>query len=391
MTRKEFIKMCGLLGISIPLHGALASCSTDDDSISTPTNFQGSVLIIGAGAAGLTAGHLLNQQGIDFTILEASSTYGGRMKRTLDFADFPIPLGAEWLHIERGIFDEIVNNSATTVNVETTPYDQNTDVGLYEGEEVSMADLGFTIDQKFISSSWFDFYEDYIVPSIENNIMFNEVVQSIDYTTEEVIVNTANNEFRAGKIIITTPVKLLQNGAISFTPQLHSDKIDAINNVTVWDGFKAFIEFSTKFYPTAIGFDITPETAGQKLYYDASYGQNSNRHILGLFTVGTGTLPYRELSNDELKDYMLAELDGMFSGQASASYINHISQNWNNEPFANGAYVYDHEDWRRVRTLGESVSNKLYFAGTSYTNGKDWGSVHSAARSAIRAINEILG
>ncbi|MEM9217781.1 MAG: hypothetical protein AAGD25_26010 [Cyanobacteria bacterium P01_F01_bin.150] len=47
----------------------------------------------------------------------------------------------------------------------------------------------------------------------------------------------------------------------------------AIAKVRVWDGCKAFIEFSKKFYPAAVAFEITPETAGQKLYYDASYGQ----------------------------------------------------------------------------------------------------------------------
>ena len=387
MTRQEFIKMCSLLGISIPLQPVLASCTSNDSN--SITDFNGKVLIIGAGAAGLTAGYLLNQKGIEFQILEASSVYGGRMKRTMDFADFPIPLGAEWLHVERGILNEIVNDSSTQLNVETTPYDPNSDYGLFEGQEVSMEDLGFDIDQKFINSSWFDFFEQYIVPSVQTKIVFNQVVQSIDYSGEKIVVNTVNEEFITDKIIVTTPIKLLQNDSISFTPQLPNRKLDAINNVTVWDGFKAFIEFSEKFYPAAVGFNIVPETAGQKLYYDASYGQNSDRHILGLFTVGSGTLPYRELSNIELIDYMLQELDEIFNNQASSNYIKYISQNWNNEPYAKGAYVYDQEDWRRVRTLGESVDDKLFFAGTAYTTGEDWSSVHTAARSAIRAVNEI--
>ena len=37
------------------------------------------VLIIGAGAAGLAAGHALAQRGIDFQILEASDRIGGRL------------------------------------------------------------------------------------------------------------------------------------------------------------------------------------------------------------------------------------------------------------------------------------------------------------------------
>ena len=86
---------------------------------------------------------------------------------------------------------------------------------------------------------------------------------------------------------------------------------------------------------------------------------------------------------------MLAELDGVFDGRASATYIQHTSQNWNEEPFAQAAYIHDEENWRRVRTLGESISNKLYFAGCAYTDGEDWSSVHTAIQSAIRAVNEM--
>ncbi|MEO1021965.1 MAG: NAD(P)/FAD-dependent oxidoreductase [Bacteroidota bacterium] len=388
MTRKEFINLCGLLGISIPLQGTLTSCTQDENA--SESDFSGSVLIIGAGAAGLTAGYLLNQRGIDVRVLEASSVYGGRMKRTMDFVDFPVPLGAEWLHVERGIFNEIVNNPSVQVDTKTTPYDPTVDYALFEGEQIPMADFGFSIDQKFIGSSWFDFFERYVVPSVESSITYNEIVQSIDYSNQTILVRTSDGEFEADRVIITTPVKLLQTGSISFNPELPESKRTAINEVTVWDGFKAFIEFSQKFYPAAVGFTITPETAGQKMYYDAAYGQNSDRPVLGLFTVGSGTLPYRELSDDALIDVMLTELDELFDGLASEYYVQHTSQNWNTEPFAQGAYVYDHENWRRVRTLGQSVDNKLFFAGTAYTTGEDWGSVHTAARSAIRAVNEIL-
>lgn len=378
--------MCGLLGVGLPISTTLNSCSK-----SNPINQDEKVIIIGAGAGGLTAGHLLRQRGIDFEILEASSSFGGRMKRTKDFADFPIPLGGEWLHVEKGVLSEIVNDSSVRINVETTPYNSAVDYGLFEGNQVSIAEIGFTIDQKFINSTWFDFFEEYIVPSVETQIRYNKVIQTIDYSGSRIIIKSADEEFTADRVIISVPIKILQNGSISFIPVLPDDKTEAINNVTVWDGCKAFIEFSEKFYPAFVAFDITPESDGQKLYYDAAYGQNTSQNILGLFAVGTGTIPYVQLSDSELIDYMLAELDDIFNGQASANYVKHIFQNWNEEPYANGAYIYDDEDWRRIRTLGESVDSKLYFAGDAYTSGDDWSSVHAAARSAIRAINELVG
>ena len=69
MTRKEFMKMSSLLGIGLPLSTTLRSCNSDD----ALSNQIEKVIIIGAGAGGLTAGHLLSQRGINFEILEASS------------------------------------------------------------------------------------------------------------------------------------------------------------------------------------------------------------------------------------------------------------------------------------------------------------------------------
>ena len=378
--------MCGLLGLSLPLSGVMVACNEAE----IQTSDAGNIIIIGAGAAGLSAAYLLQQQGIAFQILEASSIYGGRMKRTTEFANFPIPLGAEWIHVSPDILEEIVNDDSVEVDIETTLYDPDVDYGLYEGERITLREADFTEDSKFINATWFDFFEQYILPSVEGRITYNAVVEAIDYSAETIQVETQDETYSADRVIVTVPVKMLQNGAITFIPELPEDKQDAIDSARVWDGCKAFIEFSEKFYPSLVAFEITPATAGQKLYYDASYGQDTTQHILGLFAVGTGTRPYVELSDDELIEYMLNELDELFDGQASPNYVKHIFQNWNAEPYANGAYIIDDENWRVVRRLGESVDDRLFFAGDAYTEGEDWSSVHTAARSARRAVEEIL-
>ncbi len=386
MNRREFIKMCGMLGLSLPLSGVMAACSEAE----IETSDAGNIIIIGAGAAGLSAGYLLQQQGMTFQILEASSKYGGRMKRTTEFANFPIPLGAEWIHVKPDILEEIVNDESVEVDIETTLDDSDVDYGLYEGEPITLEEVDFTEDSKFINATWFDFFEQYIVPSVEGRITYNAVVEAIDYSAESIQVKTPDESYSVDRVIVTVPVKMLQKGAITFIPDLPSDKQDAIDSARVWDGCKAFIEFSEKFYPAIVGFDITPATAGQKLYYDASYGQDTTQHILGLFAVGTGTRPYVQLSDNELIEYMLNELDELFDAQASPNYVKHIFQNWNAEPYANGAYVIDDENWEVVRRLGQSVDDRLFFAGDAYTEGEDWSSVHTAARSARRAVEEIL-
>jgi hypothetical protein len=52
--------------------------------------------------------------------------------------------------------------------------------------------------------------------------------------------------------------------------------------------------------------------------------------------------------------------------------------------------VRDSENWRKVAVLGESVADKVYFAGEAYTDGDDWGFVHTAAQSAMNAVDVLV-
>ena len=366
MTRKEFITICGLFGIALPFQGVLSACNKEDKKKSP---FSGKVLVIGAGAGGLSAGYFLKQQGIDFEIIEASAAYGGRMKINTSFADFPIPLGAEWLETSKGIFQEIVNDAAVQVDIQT------------------FAD---NPDRKFVNYSWFNFFENYIVPSIANDISYNTIAHSIDYSNNQIVVNTNNGQFIADKVVVSIPLQQLKDAAISFTPSLPQSKLDAINEAVVWAGFKAFFEFDTNFYgDDEYVFQLTPEDSGHKLYYNAALGQNSTKNVLGLFVVGAPAQDFISRSGDDLKIFILNELDGIYNNQATPNYMQHITQNWNNESFIKGGYLRDNEDWRKVKELGNAVADKLYFAGGEYTDGEDWVSVHTAAQSAMRAIEEI--
>lgn len=331
--------------------------------------FSGKVLIVGAGAGGLSAGYLLRQHGIDFEILEASPRYGGRMRIHTSFADFPIPLGAEWLETHPSVFREMVNDPAVTVAVET---------------------IEDAPDRKFVNSSWFQFFETYILPSVRDNITFNAPVTRVNYSEDGVRLETANQQYAADKVIMAVPLQIIKEEAILFSPALPTPKRAAIEELPVWAGFKAFFEFDSGFFPDDEHvFEVTPSTAGEKIFYNAGLGQNTSKHIMGVFVVGEPALAYTSLTGDALRDKILAEMDAVYNNQASAHYVKHITQNWNSEEFIRSGYLSDHADWRQVRELGKSVNDKLYFAGAEFTDGEDWVSVHTAAQSARRVVEEI--
>lgn len=57
-----------------------------------------SVVVVGAGIAGLAAARRLRQAGVDVTILEARPRIGGRIHTWRGWPDTPVDLGASWIH-----------------------------------------------------------------------------------------------------------------------------------------------------------------------------------------------------------------------------------------------------------------------------------------------------
>jgi monoamine oxidase len=385
MTRKEFIKACSLLGISLPFYPYISSSHKYFDK--TPNE---KVIIIGAGAAGLSVAYLLNQQGVDFTILEASSQVGGRMKINNSFADFPISLGAEWLSSNHIQFGGLVNAKEAAKRIKTINYLPTDEYSIWDEGKLIRGTLDTFNDKKFVNDSWFGFFEKLILPSVRNSIKYNTVVKSIDYSENHISINTNKKKYLAEKVILTVPTSILKSGDINFTPALPRRKTKALEDLVYWDGFKAFFEFNKRFYPSFVDYRIRPETDGQVSFYDASYGQNKEKHILGLFSVGAPAKDYGKLNNDEFKRKVLNELDQMFDGKASDSYMKHISQNWSAEPFSKGAYVSDYTKPKTIKQLQKPVNNQLFFAGDAYTNGADWGNVHNAIHSAQNCVHTML-
>jgi monoamine oxidase len=108
MDRRYLLRQL-LWGIpaGIVLPSLLNSCKKDELIDESP--FKGKVIVIGAGASGIYAAHLLMKQGVDVTILEASNRIGGRMMANTAFADFPIELGAEEIHGKRSVLYDLAS------------------------------------------------------------------------------------------------------------------------------------------------------------------------------------------------------------------------------------------------------------------------------------------
>lgn len=444
MDRRDFLRQSTFLsigGLLIPSTILFPSCRKDN--LYEDVKYDGKVLIIGAGAAGLYAAYILKSKGIDFEIIEAAATHGGRMGRLDSFADYPIDLGAQWLHGRNSILGDLVKKTNTKITlddsdeyfwfngqmVQELPKDI---IELFSREDnipdVSFAD--FAQQENFgdeynyiveaiagdsgasaseISAQWkikeeegwvsgdqdfkfqdtfFDLIDTQIANGVKDKITLNTVVSSIDYSNDTIVVTDSNNNtYTADKVIITVPITVLKSNDIEFIPALPTEKTDAFSKIGMEAGMKVFLKFNTKFYNDNV---IGGSTCAA--YADDLVGKTGSDNVLLAFVMGKQAEALTSLGSDAaITNALLQELDSMFDGQASASFIDSHVQNWTTNPYVRGAYSYSTIGMGNAREIAaQPINDKLFFAGEAMNINGHHQTVHGAVETGYREVINIL-
>ncbi|OWP84861.1 hypothetical protein BWK59_03025 [Flavobacterium davisii] len=441
MNRRKFLKHSTVLSASVLIPSILTSCASE---IEEDNSKKVQVLIIGGGAAGLFAGYTLKQKGVSFKILEASSKYGGRLGKQTGFADFDIDQGAEWLHLENSIIGKIIKETQTKIILDdadlqywynnriTSILPLQTDI--FRSETEVFQDVSFLehahqkgLDNSYnyiveayagdqgasatnISVKWdneeakksnsqernykfgktyFDVFEDYIVPFVKQDINLNTIVKKIDYSGSSIEVTDRNGAtFIADKVIVTVPITILKSNDITFKPSLPNEKIAAFQKIGMEAGMKVFLKFSKKFYPSSFIYGGSICAA----YGDVTIGKQTNDNVLLAFIMGKQAQALSDLnSNEAITKALLTELDTMFGDKASANFIKSSVQNFTKHPFIRGAYSYSPIGMENAREiLAESVSGKIFFAGEATNLKGDHQTVHGAVATGVEQAEKII-
>ena len=441
MDRRDFIKQASLAslgGLLIP-STFLSACLKE--SFHENLKYDGKVIIIGAGAAGLYAAFILKSMGIDFQLLEASSNHGGRLGKLTGFANFPIDTGAQWLHGKNSIVGSLITATSTKITLDDSEakywfnnqlvnsLPKNTDI--FEGDDlpdISYKDYaiqqGLGSDYEYIieniagdqgaaaarlsvfgnnedeknwnsgdddfkfQETFFDFVDKQFASQVSDKILLNTIVTKIDYTQSTIqVTDSKNNLYNADKIIITVPIPILKAAEIQFIPALPEEKTRAFSKIGMDAGMKVFIKFSNKFFDqNIIGGKICAA------YADDSVGKAENDTILLAFIMGEQAEYLTSLGSDSaITTELLKELDTMYKGQATASFIASHVQNWTTNPFVRGAYSYSTIGMGDARMVAaKPIEQKLYFAGEAMNTNGHHQTVHGAIESGYNAVHDLL-
>lgn len=441
MRRRPFLRSLSAIGLLSALDPAfLLGCRKSDMLLQHA--FTGRVLIIGAGAAGLYAAYVLKRLGIACTVLEASDRIGGRLAKLEGFADFPIDLGAEWLHGRNSIVGDLAarmgerlfeddsdeffwfNGGITAALPEDVPaaFEQEDlpDVsflayaqqrgwlpayaGIVEGlagdkgagagdlsaywsikeeEDWSSGDT----DHRF-KRTFYDLLHDGIAVHVQDRVLLNTPVDRIAWSGSGVEARDIHGgTHTAQKCIVTVPVTVLRDGDIAFEPALPSEKTAAFGKLGMGPGMKVFLKFSQRFFrPNLLGGAVCAA------YQDNGYGKDGGTPVLMAFPMGQQAAALRALGGEQaIVDALLAELDAMYGGQASASFVAAHVQDWAAMPYIRGAYSYSTVGMGDARQVAaRPVGDALFFAGEAMNTNGHFQTVHGAVETGYRAVLELL-
>lgn len=441
MNRREFLKQSSLISIGGLFISSTLLSACRKERLFEDVNYDGKVVIIGAGAAGLYAGYILKSKGIDFSILEAAAVHGGRMGKLSGFADYSIDTGAQWMHGRNSIVADLVKtkNITNTLDESELSYWFNNQImqslpkDPFIFEEDQLPDVSFkdyahqqgfgpeydtiieaiagdqgasastlsaywnskdeenwasgTEDFKF-AETYFDVIDKHIAQAVISNITYNCQIVSVDYTSEKIVLkDMANKTYLADKVIITVPISILKLNEIAFNPALPAEKTEAFSKFGMGPGMKVFLKFSTKFYE-----DLLYGGAICGAYADDTVGKTTSDHVMLAFIMGDQAAYLHALGSDTaITNALLQELDTIYNGQASATFISSSVHNYTSKPFIKGAYGYSTIGMGNARQIAAlPINNKLYFAGEAMNTNGHHQTVHGAVESGYKAVIDIL-
>jgi lysine-specific histone demethylase 1B len=161
----------------------------------------------------------------------------------------------------------------------------------------------------------------------------------------------------------------------------------AFSKIGMDAGMKVFLKFSSKFFDqNIIGGAICAA------YVDDCIGKAQNDNVLLAFIMGEQAEYLTTLGSDAaITTALLQELDVMYNGRATASFIASHVQNWTTNPFVKGAYSYSTVGMGDARNIAtQAISKKLYFAGEAMNTNGHHQTVHGAIETGYREVINIL-
>ncbi len=418
------------------------------------------VIVVGAGVAGLMAASILSES-LKVLILEGRERTGGRIFTPIPggFSQ-QVEAGAEFVHGNLTLTKQVLKKAGAHIYisegsiwrmeagrlVQQTDYIKNDEaitaklkklkknITLYEFLETSFDEdesdlknalwqyaegydaadvrkagaLSFKEEWMYEEEEQYKIKETYqpLVDHLQDvcvtngcTIQCNETVKTIEWKKNAVTISTHQNKtYRAGKVVITVPLPMLQESSgeagISFNPQL-PQVANAANEIGFGGVIKIVAQCTHRFWEQPAHGDAKKMLFA---FSDEKIPAWWTQHpvetpVLCGWCAGTKAAMMQHLDDDAILAEAKSSLTNLFqlSTEQLDKYVNAwYVHNWMQDTFSCGAYSYNMLHSTAAREfLSQPVENTLFFAGEAYT-GKSYATVDAALQSGKITADKIL-
>ncbi len=452
MKRRIFLKdiLAGLPAAALFAPSLLASaCGKDDNQPNGK-----SVIIIGAGIAGLAAAKKLKEKGFTVIVLEAQDKVGGRLRtdRSLGVA---FDEGASWIHgVDGNPITDLASKAGATsfhtddesiisydlggaawpesvfADAETTLYDEVLETLMDSGAANKSFEEVFKLKYpqyandrlwKFFLSTYITFdtgdldklssllynegevyggeekiitngYDTIAVYLAQNlDVRLNERVSIIDHSGEKVKITSSGGSFEADYAIVTVPLGVLKNNSIQFLPDLPAAKLNAIQKVGMNCVNKFLLTWDAAFWDNEQYIAYTPDERDKFNYFVNVKKFHPEVNALMTFAYADYGRQTELMSQADIIDEIMGHLRDIY-GPSIPNPTNMLRTKWANNINTFGAYSYTAvgTEMQHFDDLAEEVNDRLFFAG-EHTHIDYFSTAHGAYLSGIREADKIIG
>ncbi len=410
-----------------------------------------SILVVGAGMAGLAAARSLAEAGWPVRLIEARDRIGGRVHTNRDWG-VPLEMGASWIH---GSKDNPLNELAQRAQAQTVPTDyyhpakvavdpqlqpmdyhartwrkfvehacDDVDGGSLAAaldaaaadDELSDSDraqLGYYVnteiedeyaaDASQLSATTYDAgrytggpqvailngYD--ALPRLLANgipIVLNSPVSAITQRAGSITVRCGDRSFDGPAAIVTVPLGVLKSGAIGFDPPLPEGHAHAVKALGFGVLSKSYFRFNRRTWQAENAFYQFMGTR-PGLWAQWFTMPASVGPIVLAFNAGERGRSVESSSPGELMTSALPIARQLFGADVSPVEVQ--TSSWTTDPYACGSYSF-HAPGSGLddrRALQEPIGDRLYLAGEAVGINNP-ASVHGALLSGQYAAAELM-
>jgi polyamine oxidase len=220
-------------------------------------------------------------------------------------------------------------------------------------------------------------------------IRLNTEVKRINYTQNQIEVETTSGLYTGSAVIITLPLGVLKANRVKFEPELPVEKQRAIQRLGMGVFDKILLKFPEQFWPSSSDFIGFLTENYESSFVFLNLVKNLQMPILfgGIF--GDAAYHMEKQKDNNIVEQQLNLLSQIF-GQKISLPLDFKVTRWSCDPYSLGSYSYlaVGSSGKDFELMAEPVGERLLFAGEA-THREYPGTTHGAYLSGLREAQRL--